>query len=86
MMVFLVWLHVLAAVSWIGGSIFLFPKETLPRRRIASSRFARGWSPTSPRASPPSDGMRRIRWTAIAVETTAGQQDVLCIGLDIADG
>jgi uncharacterized membrane protein len=40
MMVFLVWLHVLAAVSWIGGMIFLsLVLAPLVRNRKAAPEF-----------------------------------------------
>ena len=65
-MVFLVWLHVLAAVSWIGGMIFLsLVLAPLVRSRKAAPEFMALFR----------SGARRFRfgvWGAIAVLLSTG--------------
>jgi putative copper resistance protein D len=66
MMVFLVWLHVLAAVSWVGGMIFLsLVLGPLVRSRKAAFEFMALFRSAARR-------FRFVVWGAIAVLLSTG--------------
>ena len=77
MTVFLVWLHVLAAVSWIGGMIFLsLVLAPLVRNRKAAPEFMALFRSAARR-------FRFVVWGAIAVLLSTGPVLLLQRGLSL---
>jgi putative copper resistance protein D len=79
MTVFLVWLHLLAAVSWIGGTIFLsLVLAPLVRSRKAAPEFMAFFRSAARR-------FRVVVWVAIAVLLSTGPVLLQQRGLSLLD-
>ncbi|MBK9030424.1 MAG: DUF4149 domain-containing protein [Myxococcales bacterium] len=72
-----VWLHILAAITWIGGSLFLVLVAVPWLRRGDRTLAARFLTETGPR-------LRAIGWICFAILAVTGSYNLWVRGVDLA--